>query len=459
MKWHILLVSIVIAMSIVSSCEKTKKVEPPTPEPKIIGSQILDEGKESNVKAVYSKESTKLSYKSWLMVRAETKAMKESKVEVELQNEFRHIDTSFIVKSFEMGDYKTSIYRRVRNISKNGNITKIDSVFVYKIDFDEFTFEYELDFDVAVYDDGFSRQELPYYGVDFTLLKDKGCTELSSMKSYDDGVRAYARKNFTHTIEIECAGKQYVATANVILKKDIGSANDDYLIETEYGQSYLDPPPRYHGDGYAMGHIWQNWSKSGWIGITLDCKHLIPRDCRVAWGHLNLAEFSGHNYIYKYLPWGSNDKYLSTIIKKDLELKLLNVTHVATLEELDDEIKKLVYPKISETWPDQDASITIDASNKNKDYKQYITIKGYGELYHLSYNYPEFNSTLYYIWVEVWYDDGYLKFKFPGSEHKMEVEPVDYYGGGRLEQEIKWIHTLDQSVSYTTKLFDLLPSE
>ncbi len=201
----------------------------------VIESEVLDEGMDDTASSKPSinpngvTTGTQFSYKSWIMVKGQTRAAFENKVEVTLNNVFANTDTVITVSNFDLGDYKTVVSKRKRSERQEGFVTVSDSVMVYSVQFAEFSFDYELDFEHAVYNDGVTKQNMPYHPIG--TIKDNGY-KLEELDSSDDGEYAYAQKKLVHSISVQFNGKTYELKANVLLRRKIGSANQPYILRS-----------------------------------------------------------------------------------------------------------------------------------------------------------------------------------------------------------------------------------
>ena len=196
----------------------------------VIESEVLDKGMDDTASSKPSinpngvTTGTQFSYKSWIMVKGQTRAAFENKVEVTLNNVFANTDTVITVSNFDLGDYKTVVSKRKRSERQEGFVTVSDSVMVYSVQFAEFSFDYELDFEHAVYNDGVTKQNMPYHPIG--TIKDNGykLNDLEFIIETDENARerVYLRKLLTHSISVEFNGKSYDLTAKVELRRFAG---------------------------------------------------------------------------------------------------------------------------------------------------------------------------------------------------------------------------------------------
>ena len=198
--------------------------------PEVIESEVLDKGMDDTASSKPSinpngvTTGTQFSYKSWIMVKGQTRAAFENKVEVTLNNVFANTDTVITVSNFDLGDYKTVVSKRKRSERQEGFVTVSDSVMVYSVQFAEFSFDYELDFEHAVYNDGVTKQNMPYHPIG--TIKDNGykLEELDFVieKEVDGQQSVYLRKLLRHSISVAFNGKTYDLSAKVELRKFVG---------------------------------------------------------------------------------------------------------------------------------------------------------------------------------------------------------------------------------------------
>ena len=231
--WFVIVAAMIMSsVMIFASCSSDD--DPMLPE--VIESEVLDDGVDSNVTSKSNVApdgtnlGTKLSYKSWIMVKGQTRAAFENKVEVTLNNAFNNTDTLVKVYDFIVEPPKVEVFNRKRSERQEGFVTVSDSVMVYSVQFAEFSFDYELDFEHAVYNDGVTKQNMPYHPIG--TIKDNGY-KLLDVDSEVSGDFAYACKNLKHSINVQFNGKTYKLKANVKLYRYIGSAYEPYILRSK----------------------------------------------------------------------------------------------------------------------------------------------------------------------------------------------------------------------------------
>ena len=225
--WFVIVAAMIMSsVMIFASCSSDD--DPTLPE--VIESEVLDEGMDDTASSKPSinpngvTTGTQFSYKSWIMVKGQTRAAFENKVEVTLNNVFANTDTIITVSNFDLGDYKTVVSKRKRSERQEGFVTVSDSVMVYSVQFAEFSFDYELDFEHAVYNDGVTKQNMPYHQIG--AIKDNGykLEELDFVieKEVNGQQSVYLRKLLRHSISVAFNGKTYDLSAKVELRKFVG---------------------------------------------------------------------------------------------------------------------------------------------------------------------------------------------------------------------------------------------
>ena len=225
--WFVIVAAMIMSsVMIFASCSSDD--DPMLPE--VIESEVLDKGMDDTASSKPSinpngvTTGTQFSYKSWIMVKGQTRAAFENKVEVTLNNVFANTDTVITVSNFDLGDYKTVVSKRKRSERQEGFVTVSDSVMVYSVQFAEFSFDYEIDFEHAVYNDGVTKQNMPYHPIG--TIKDNGykLEELDFVieKEVDGQQSVYLRKLLRHSISVAFNGKTYDLSAKVELRKFVG---------------------------------------------------------------------------------------------------------------------------------------------------------------------------------------------------------------------------------------------
>ena len=223
--------ALVTVIGVFTSC--SKEDEPFLPE--VIESEVLEAGLSNEVNEVSGTEGTKLSYESWIVVKGQTRAAFENKVSVTLCNQLNNLETEIDVKEFNFGQVRTSITYGVGDGSRTDGFVQItDSVMFYNVEYDNFSFAFELPFEVAVYNDKVTRQVMPYHR--YGNIVDKG----SSVKDLEIEVEdigkwqnVRVRKLYQHDISVDFNGKSYDLTAKIILKKTLQTNGENTVLKCE----------------------------------------------------------------------------------------------------------------------------------------------------------------------------------------------------------------------------------
>lgn len=230
----------------------------------VVESKVLDKGLSNkvNTKQLSGTDETgkqisgtELSYESWIKVQTKTAPKTRAGgndgdiVSVLLKDVFHNTDSTitFNNKFFDIGDYTTDISYRVKGTRQDGYVTITDSVMVYTVSFEDFSFEYELEYEVAVYDDGISRELMPYHKIQ--NLKDKGM-EISKLESInDESLTVFARRQIDHSISVDLNGETYIIKGKVILQMPYGTADEPYVKKSELlSSSYYTSGDQVHSE-------------------------------------------------------------------------------------------------------------------------------------------------------------------------------------------------------------------
>jgi len=262
---------------------------------------------------------------------------------------FSDLDTTVYVNNLELGDYTTSITYKARNARKKGFVTVMDSVLVYSVNYQEFSFSYELEYEVTIYDDGITRQVMPYHPIVNIRGGSNGSYQLPTD---DDGKFVYARKNLQYTIWFTCNGKEYQANANVKIRKKLDRVNGPYVVKSRVLDEALECGSRIMSSIYVE----RTWSN----GVTEKEAVTLPLNC----------EFSDHEADRTPHDVGGADIRILSSYLEDVEVRSGRSSY-----------KFINYKRIHMNWV-------------------------------VKYNYNlTLEIPLYYD--EAWYDDGYTVHKLP----------------------------------------------
>ena len=223
--WFVMAAAAVLTGMMMSSCSKDDYELP-----EVIESEVYDEGRAEEVKAEVGTEGTKLSYESWIMVKGITRASFDNKVSVTLNNKLNNVSQTVDVTNYEIGIPKTSFEYTVGESYGKDFVTVIDSIMVYKVMLENFTIAFPLAYQVGIYDDGISKQVMPYHS--YTKITDNG-GKLEDMENQTEGDVVYARKLYSHSLTVVCNDREYTLKAAVILRRIIGEEGKPYLVKSE----------------------------------------------------------------------------------------------------------------------------------------------------------------------------------------------------------------------------------
>ena len=211
---------VLTGMTMMTSCSKDDYELP-----EVIESEVYDEGEAGEVRAEVGTEGTQLSYESWIMVRGITRASFDNKVSVTLNNAFNNVDSVIEVGSFNLGECRTELVYEAAGNRRQDFVTVTDSLLMYKVTFDVFSFSYDLYHEIGIYDDGITRQTMPYHPI--RNVRDNGYTLTDLDFIIEDNGEGeqvvYLRKRFDHSISLDFNGKTYTLTAKIELRLYAGA--------------------------------------------------------------------------------------------------------------------------------------------------------------------------------------------------------------------------------------------
>ena len=211
---------VLTGMTMMTSCSKDDYELP-----EVIESEVYDEGEAGEVRAEVGTEGTQLSYESWIMVRGITRASFDNKVSVTLNNAFNNVDSVIEVGSFNLGECCTELVYEAANSRRQNFVTVTDSLLMYKVTFDVFSFSYDLYHEIGIYDDGITRQTMPYHPI--RNVRDNGYTLTDLDFIIEDNGEGeqvvYLRKRFDHSVSLDFNGKTYTLTAKIELRLYAGA--------------------------------------------------------------------------------------------------------------------------------------------------------------------------------------------------------------------------------------------
>lgn len=180
-----------------------------------------------------------LSYRSWIIPgedngsKSETAGKSGSSqdtVSVILHDSFYNVDTCAYVTDWDPAKYATYTFQWERHAtvgSPENNITMIDSVAILRVQYQEFSFNYLIRFEVAHYDDGSYSCYMPHYS---PVVTDLGAQELESMETVVKNGSVYARKLLRHSIRVAVGSTSYVLNATDTLYRHLPNANPSKFV-------------------------------------------------------------------------------------------------------------------------------------------------------------------------------------------------------------------------------------
>lgn len=256
-------VAAVLAGVTCTSCSSDDDpVVPPVPE--VVESEVLESGCSDDVSETSGTEGTSLSYESWIYVRQTTRATSENKISVTLFNRFNNLVQEAEVADFNFGEPKEEISYRVSDSRVEQNyVTVTDSVMVYGLTYaNGFKLEYELMFETPEYNDGVTRQMMPYHKVERII--DNG-TNVSAMENETQNGKTYYRKLLQNSITVVYNGRNYDVAASVVVRSEIPA--EDVLLSSEKVNEGLEFVSSDVENAAGVYRSWieveQNWSESG----------------------------------------------------------------------------------------------------------------------------------------------------------------------------------------------------
>ena len=221
-----------VLCAVVLSCNKEQ----------ILSSEVKDKGFEGEVSArtVTNEEGLsvqQLSYKSRLSVKGMTKGSFDRDIVVTVTNELPDVAASFN-REFRVDaltlkrcySWQYTRYVKTRVSQESPYVSIADSTLVVSVDCGYFQFDYKLLYEVPVYDDGVTRETMPYYR--YENVVDKGYTIEAKDSKVIDGI-AYGCSILHHSIDVTFAGQVYTINANITLLKELGPASEPYVVRAK----------------------------------------------------------------------------------------------------------------------------------------------------------------------------------------------------------------------------------
>ena len=167
---------------------------------------------------------TVFSYRSW----AEAATIRRT--ETSLQAALENVNTEVTVNDFIIGTPQSALDYQAVQSRRERNVTITDSLMIYRQRYRNFTLEYRMPFQSAFYNDGKTSGQMAHLRFS-PQIRDHGYT-VSDLKSETENGSVFMRKLFRHSISVCFNGKDYQATATVILKRRAGSENEDFVVKS-----------------------------------------------------------------------------------------------------------------------------------------------------------------------------------------------------------------------------------
>ena len=418
--WSIGTLCVLLACMVLHTASCSKEDEPVSSKIKV----VVDEGADTKVTTKMLPGSsgtesagTEISYKSWIQLQKDVSGgrssapargpmLASSKDDVEtisvlLRDVFHNLDTAIVVDSFDFGQPTSTITYSTNGQRREGYVTITDSVMYYNVNFDGFSFRYLIEYEVAVYDDGYNRIIMPYHKI--KNIRDNGFSvedlEFVLEPNSSGGKDVYLRKKIKHSITVEFNGADYTLHGNVVLKKRIGT--HPCMISSELidkGISDIDNRP--------MHTIYTSWAKVKYLlsDNSSDTKtYSINMHGYVEYKSTNIESFLPTSDIALISTSidsvGDNsaewDNYKVTERAKKLTITYNMFSTVAILKEAyahyDDGILQFDFPNI--TYSDVEVDYGVSEFGQSDSYINYwfreeVRCK-FGDAWHrFTYSYP-----------------------------------------------------------------------
>lgn len=180
---------------------------------------------ESSFVADSSSAKTEFEYRVW----AEA-ATKMRRAEITLEASLENVNTEVRVENFVCGEGVGSTDYRAVNSRRDQDITVTDSLMLYRIRYDNFTLEYRMPFQSAFYNDGKTAGQMAHLRFDPWIV-DNGY-KLTDLDGETVDGKVFMRKLFRHSISVRFNGRDYRATATVVLKRQAGAEGEDFVVKS-----------------------------------------------------------------------------------------------------------------------------------------------------------------------------------------------------------------------------------
>lgn len=154
-------------------------------------------------------------------------------ISVILHDTFYNVDTVGYVTTWDPDKYVQGSYTchwDKYGLPRSGedNVIITDSTIVLRVQFEEFSFQYRINFETATYRDGVVNIPFPHHT---PVITDLGVEELvDSLSICPDGQNVYARKLLQHSIRVSIGNKDYVLKAKVMLHRSVPNADPNKFV-------------------------------------------------------------------------------------------------------------------------------------------------------------------------------------------------------------------------------------
>lgn len=158
-------------------------------------------------------------------------------VSVILHDEFYHVDTvgyvtNWLPDKYANGSYSCHWDKYAVPRAPENYVTIVDSTSILRIQFEEFSFKYCIKFEVATYDNGAIRKQMPHYTPVITDLGIQGEPEVLETICRNDSV--FARRVLHHAIRVAVGNKVQTLNAKVTLYRYMPNANPNkFIVKSE----------------------------------------------------------------------------------------------------------------------------------------------------------------------------------------------------------------------------------
>lgn len=418
--WSIGTLCVLLACMVLHTASCSNEDEPVPSKIKV----VVDEGADTKVTTKMLPGSsgtesagTEISYKSWIQLQKEVSGgrssapargpmLASSKDDIEtisvlLRDVFHNLDTAIVVDSFDFGQPTSTVTYSTNGQRREGYVTITDSVMYYNVNFDGFSFRYLIEYEVAVYDDGYNRIIMPYHKI--KNIRDNGFSvedlEFVLEPNSSGGKDVYLRKKIKHSITVEFNGADYTLHGNVVLKKNIGT--HPCIISSELIDKGISDI-----DNHSYFTIYTSWAKVKYLLSDNSFKtetysfrmegHLESLSSNIE-DHLPTADIALISTSIDFVgdSFAHGEFYSFTTRTKNLTIKYNLFSSVATLKETyayyDDGRLQFDFPNI--TYSDVEVDYCVEEYGQSDLYINYwfgeeVRCK-FGDAWHrFTYSYP-----------------------------------------------------------------------